>query len=271
MGAFSSLHSDATSASFQCVSNSTVSSFQLSGNTMSFDVSGEPETTGFCTVTILHSPLSPPYSVAVDGNPISYTTVFENETESVIYFTYQHSTHRIAVSGLVHDLALTSAASDMTVVGQGYNCTVSVTATNLGGYDETFNITAYANATSIGLQEITLASGGSTSITFTWNTTGFAYGNYTISAYAEPVLDETYVADNNVTWTVHVGVPGDVSGTTPGVYDGITNMKDVAYLVSLFNTRPSSPNWQPNADVNNDGFCNMKDIAIAIYYFNQHE
>jgi len=53
--------------------------------------------------------------------------------------------------------------------------------------------------------------------------------------------------------------------------DGTVNMKDIAYLVSLFNTRPSSPNWTPNADVNNDGVCNMKDIALAVYWFNEKD
>lgn len=48
-------------------------------------------------------------------------------------------------------------------------------------------------------------------------------------------------------------------------------MKDIAYMVSLLNTKPESPNWNPNADVNNDGVVNMKDIAIAIAYFNQYE
>jgi outer membrane protein assembly factor BamB len=126
---------------------------------------------------------------------------------------------------------------------------------------------------SIQTQSVTLEAGASAPVTFTWNTTGFAYGNYTISAYAWPVPGETDTADNNCTCSVpvHVGVPGDVSGTTPGVYDGIVNMKDIAYLVSLFQTKPSKPPWYPNADVNNDGVVDMKDIAIAVYYFNQHE
>jgi len=42
--------------------------------------------------------------------------------------------------------------------------------------------------------------------------------------------------------------------------------------VALFPaTNPSSPNWKPNADVNNDGVCNMRDIQIAILNFNKHE
>jgi hypothetical protein len=48
-------------------------------------------------------------------------------------------------------------------------------------------------------------------------------------------------------------------------------MKDIAYLVMLFNTKPTSPNWNPNADVDNNGVVNMRDIAIAILNFNLHE
>jgi hypothetical protein len=48
-------------------------------------------------------------------------------------------------------------------------------------------------------------------------------------------------------------------------------MKDIAYLVILFNTKPSSSNWNPNADVDNNGVVNMIDIAIAILNYNKHE
>jgi hypothetical protein len=66
-------------------------------------------------------------------------------------------------------------------------------------YTETFTVTAYANTTVIATQTITLANRNSTTITFTWNTTGFAKGNYTISAYAIPVTGETDIINNNCT------------------------------------------------------------------------
>ena len=172
------------------------------------------------------------------------------------------------------DVAVTNVASSKTVVAQGFSASINVTVADQGSYQETFNVTVYVNGTSIGKQEVTaLPSGNSAQLVFTWNTTGFAHGNYTLSAYAWPVPGETDTANNNFTCSVpvHVGVPGDVSSTTPGVYDGITNMKDIAYLVSLFQTKPNKSNWDPNADVNNDGVVDMKDIAIAVYYFNQHE
>jgi hypothetical protein len=48
-------------------------------------------------------------------------------------------------------------------------------------------------------------------------------------------------------------------------------MRDINYLILRFNSKPDSPNWNPNADVNNDRTVNMRDIQIAILYFNQHE
>ena len=45
-------------------------------------------------------------------------------------------------------------------------------------------------------QTITLTRRNSTTITFTWNTTGVPYGNYTISAIATPVPGETNITDN---------------------------------------------------------------------------
>lgn len=179
----------------------------------------------------------------------------------------------LTTRALFHDVAVTNVASSRTVVGQGYGTNISVTVANQGDFPENFNVTTYANTTTAAALAFSLTSGSNQSKIFVWNTTGFAYGNCTLKAVADIVPGETDIADNNCTCgiPVHVGVPGDVSSTVPGVYDGVTNMKDVAYLVSLFNTKPSSPSWNPNADVNNDGVCNMRDIAIAVAYFNQHE
>ena len=172
-----------------------------------------------------------------------------------------------------HDVAVTDITPLKTVAGQSYCMNVSVTIANHGTFDENFNLSVFADSTLIAQTPATLTAANTVVKIFLWNTTGFTYGNYTLSAYVPPVSGETNTANNNRTCTVpvHVGVPGDVSSAVPSVYDVVVNMKDVAYMVALFNTRPSSPNWKPNADVNNDGVCNMKDIAIAVAYFNQHE
>jgi hypothetical protein len=145
---------------------------------------------------------------------------------------------------------------------------INVTLANQGDFTEIFNVTVYANTTSFATQTITLTSGNSTTLTFTWNTTGFAKGYYTISAYAWPVQGETHTTDNNCTGgTVLVNVAGDVSGSTQGVPDGIVNILDINYLVRLFMTRPKSPNWNPNADINNDLVVNILDVYIPVQNF----
>jgi len=87
----------------------------------------------------------------------------------------------------VHDIAVAEVtpASDYIPIGFGLN--ISVTVENHGDFVEAFTI---------GKQEATLASGESAILPFSWNTTGFPLGSYTISAYAIPVLNETETEDN---------------------------------------------------------------------------
>jgi len=170
----------------------------------------------------------------------------------------------------VHDVAVTNVASSKTVVCQGFNCCdIDVTVANQGGYTETFNVTAYANYTATGnttcivtFMNVTLAIGTSTNLTFDWNTTGFAKGNYTLSAYAEPVQGETQTADNVLTdGIVKVTIVGDVNG------DGKVNLIDVFSVALAYGSYPGDPKWNPNYDINNDGKINLTDyFTTALNY-----
>jgi hypothetical protein len=96
-----------------------------------------------------------------------------------------------------HDVGITSVTTSKTIVGQGYNVSINVMVFNYGDCMENVNITIYANSTSIGeINNINLTSRTSMSITFMWDTTDFAKGNYTISAYAEQILGEKDTTDN---------------------------------------------------------------------------
>ncbi len=81
---------------------------------------------------------------------------------------------------------------------------------------------------------------------FTWNTTGFAKGNYTITAYADPVSGETDTADNNFTdgWVI-VAMAGDITG--PEAWpDGKWDIRDIALVAKHFGQNvPLAP---PNCD-----------------------
>lgn len=49
--------------------------------------------------------------------------------------------------------------------------------------------------------------------------------------------------------------------------DGHVDTRDIAFLISLFNTTPTSPNWNPNADLNKDLKVGMRDISIVCQDF----
>jgi hypothetical protein len=186
-------------------------------------------------------------------------TIYVNITDSVEAEAASGSaTATVSSSTLIHDVAVTNVTSSKTVVGQGYSLNVTVTVGNPGDYPETFNVTFYANATAIGNVTVTnLPNGTFTSIVYVWNTTGLAYGNYTISAYAWPVLGETNTTNNSLTaGSVSVGIPGDLNG------DGTVDIYDALILSAAFNSTPSSRNWNANADINGDGIVDIYDAII---------
>jgi hypothetical protein len=134
-----------------------------------------------------------------------------------------------------------------------------VTVKNQGDFTEIFDVTVYANETIVQTQTTTLEVGENTTLTFKWNTTGFAKGNYTIWAYAWPVIGETHTEDNTFTdgWVI-VTIPGDVNG------DHLADISDLSIVVNATPSAPGWPNWNPNADINDDGVCDISDLVTCI-------
>jgi parallel beta-helix repeat protein len=164
-----------------------------------------------------------------------------------------------------HDVGIPNVITAKTVVGQGYTSSIDLKILNYGMYDENFIVVAYANAFVITAQAVTLTKRNSIIITFKWNTTGFAYGNYTIKVVANQVPDETDTADNTfIGGWVYVGIPGDVNA------DGIVEMMDFYYTSLAFGSEPGHPNWNPNTDVNDDHIVEMMDFFIISQNFGQH-
>jgi len=181
-----------------------------------------------------------------------------------------------------YDVGITEIVPSKTLVGQGYSLPINITVLNYGAYTETFNVTLYANDTFIELQTITLASGNSTTLTFTWNTTGVAKGNYTITAKATQLPDETDTTDNTYIdgWII-VTILGDVNGdfevdvfdkVIVGAAFGATyNAIDGMY----WHQPPDFPGpciycpHTPNADINGDGIIDVFDKVIVGYHFGE--
>ncbi len=164
-----------------------------------------------------------------------------------------------------HDISLDAIVPSKNVVGEGYSLLINVTFKNQGTHTETFNLTIYANTTIIHtLRNITLPIGNSTTVTFTWNTTDYAKGNYTISAYATPVDGETDLADNNFTdgWVV-VTIPGDVDG------DFDVDIYDVVKITGIYGSKHGDPQFNPNSDLDDDGEIKIYDVVICTSHYGQ--
>jgi|GEM_PF-1474091 len=173
---------------------------------------------------------------------------------------------------LGHDISVNSVVSSKTIVGQGYSLSINVTVENQGAFTETFNVTTYANTTVTETKEITLTSGASTILTFTWNTKGVAKGNYTIKAVADTVPGETDTTDNTCpNGIVFVTIPSDVNG------DQTVNILDCIIIANHFGHKngnghtPSTKEWKDclNSDINCDNAVNILDCIIQAGHFGQ--
>jgi hypothetical protein len=173
----------------------------------------------------------------------------------------------------VHDVAVTNVKTSkdgcepMPSVPGDSSVKVNVTVLNKGDFTETdINVTVYANTTSVASQNVTLSSGNSMTITFTWNTTGFAYGNYTVSAYAWPVPGETSKADNTYTYgLVQVTIMGDIDD------NGNVNVLDAIDLSNSFGKSTGQTGFNPNADFDDNGVVNILDAITLANNFGQHQ
>ncbi len=86
------------------VSNSTVSNFHFNpeeGAFITFNVTGEDGTSGFCRVTIPKSLLwvEDGWTITVGDQPITDYTIIPDENYTYVYFAYNHSTQTVTIQG----------------------------------------------------------------------------------------------------------------------------------------------------------------------------
>ena len=159
-----------------------------------------------------------------------------------------------------HDIAITAITPFKTIVGQGYLLSISVNVENQGNFTETFKTSLYANATSITSQEnLTISPGNTSAITFNWDTTGWTKGNYTMHAYADPVLGETDNTDNTLfsSKEVCVTIPGDVDG------DRDVDIFDIVHMAGVYGVEYPNPRYDSNCDIDGDGDIDIFDLVKA--------
>jgi hypothetical protein len=165
-----------------------------------------------------------------------------------------------------YDSTITEVRTSKTVVGQGLTTQINVTIANNGTIpNDSLKIFVYANTKIIYIQTIPfLTNGTAITLTFYWNTTGFAYGNYTISAYVQPVPGETNTQDNTLTGSIiTVTIPGDVDG------DHWVFLYDAVKLLSRYGAKIGDPQYDPVYDIDNDGRIFLYDAVILLSHYGQ--
>ncbi len=173
----------------------------------------------------------------------------------------------------INNARITDITPMRTVVGQGCDVDIEVSVENLYVHSASFSITLHCNETVVAVANVSLASKNSTTLQFTWNTEGFAKGNYTIAAYVHLVLGETDTTDNNYTngW-VFVALVGDINA------DGIVDIEDIYSIALAYGSygpnveypgSPAHPKYDPNLDINNDEIIDIEDIYIAALHYGE--
>jgi len=163
------------------------------------------------------------------------------------------------------DIAVTNLTicRGQTICGQNLTKHINVTVTNEGSTNEAFTLTVYWNTTNvIATTSVSLLVGETKIVPFTWEANETRYLNYTLSAYATPVLGETDTADNNyVDGTVIIVWPGDVDA------DKDVDLYDAVKLLVVYGAKSSDPSYDPNLDINCDGKIDLYDaVTLLISY-----
>lgn len=159
----------------------------------------------------------------VKGTGDSFITLVEDFTELrnpeegfegiiIHYFTPEpghilHGFFRNTAEPVIHDIAVISVTPSNTSVLEGEFVNITVVVKNNGTVAETFDVEVWYDYEPlgtppfqrIGTQTVTnLENGTSTSLTFTWDTTGVPARDHTITAVATIVEGETDTADNTL-------------------------------------------------------------------------
>jgi len=228
-------------------------------------------------------------SLLADGNETLSTSwissgigshVVKVEVDPGYFIIESDKSNNVATRAIIvgkHDVAITDVVPSKTVVGQGFSLNINVTVMNRGDFTENFNVTAYANTTAIAtFTDITLTSGNSTTLDFTWNTAGFAKGNYTISAVADTVPGETDTEDNNCPGgSILITKVGDLGGGVPPAFfdcDDSVDGKDLALFLRCYTgTAPAEAMYLgdlgggvPPQFYDCDGKVDGKDLALFL-------
>ena len=129
--------------------------------------------------------------------------------------------------------------------------------------NETFNVKLYYDGNMITELTITdLPPDQEVTIVFTWDTSGVAGGNYTITVEAEILEYELNVTNNIFTdGTIQIRLLGDIDGNCS------VDMHDLYLAALAFGSYEGHPDWNPYADLDQNGIIDMRDLFYVASNF----
>lgn len=224
------------------------------------DGSGVLATITFMVVGVGETPLH------MGGGPVPYNQTKLRDSTGLGGQLIPHTTRDGLVRAGGNDIAVTHVQLSKTITNDT-NVQINVTVLNNGNYTATFDVILYYDENEIETQTVTdLTPESSLNLTFTWDTTSVSKGNYTIKAYAHPIVGEVLVENNLLIdgW-IKETILGDVNG------DGKVNILDISLVAVSFRAEPGDPKWNPNADINNDNIVNILDISNVAKEFGKED
>jgi hypothetical protein len=136
---------------------------------------------------------------------------------------------------------------------------VTVTVKNKGSDTESFNVTAYCNASVIAKQTVLdLPPNNITALNFTWNTLGVLPSHYAIIAEADLLPSELNTTDNILACPdlVFVKLEGDVNS------DNIVDYTDLVQVKEAYGSELGDPHWNSECDFNRDLIVDAHDLRL---------
>ena len=186
---------------------------------------------------------------------------------------HSHVTPLILDYRSLSQIRITALHLRKTIIVRGNSMNMTVVVENKGNASETFNLAIYTNSSTMAPpQTSSLDAAGQTSLPFMWNTTGFAFGSYVLTANAKNSSGVILVHVRFSGTSLTLSIQGDANG------DGRVNVLDlITIAIHLGQSNgggymPDSPQWYQfwNSDLNNDGKINVLDLIICATHLSQH-
>jgi hypothetical protein len=109
-----------------------------------------------------------------------------------------------------------------------------------------------------------LLPGSEQTFTFTWNTSEFAMGFYSIQARVWLDADDANSTNDIFEFSaVFVTIPGDVDG------DRDVDIFDIVLIAGVYGISKPDPDYNPNCDIDGDGDIDIFDIVIAAGHYGE--